>query len=614
MRFRHRLYRLLTVAGLTLALSAAARGAGPLPADPAGLVDCLIAPDPSRRSAAARELIDLARAARPTVLAASHGPDSVRAAAARAVLLDLPWDRPDDPPAVRNLLRNYGTLAPAARAAVVGQLEDLAALTGRPAVLRLMREDPSPTVAWAAEGRLTDALDSATADELRRWAASAEDRRALPPAALAAAAEAVDLAADHDPPAAGIDPVSTALLRECFRRAGPFDDDAKVRDAAARLLAEAEARRDWPAALAVARRQALLAGAGGSQQAEPDGEPAASAEDPAAEAARLVLLIQADHGPLPGAAADFAAAAAHLPNGAIPLYAASRLAARWDRPAMAMGLEVAAFAAGGADAGGRFDTGDLLARMGWYGPAERELRVALRLADAAGPVGAQLKANTRLRLFNVCVATRRFGAAADELQASYDLTGGQGFQRTEASGKRTEWPAAAVLTEVWRLRFLDAKARDAKPAMADAVDHMLRLDPGAAGVAPDLVLALADLGREKEIGPVFDPAYRQMKKELAERPTDPQRMNQLAWLLARSNRKLDEALKLAGEAVRRSPASAGYIDTLAEVQFHRGAFAEAAALERRALGIDPSDEFMAEQLAKFEAAAKKIPATRPARG
>ena len=613
MRFRHRPYRLLTVAGLTLALSAAARGAGPLPADPAGLVDCLNAPEPSRRSAAARELIDLGRAARPTVLAAARGPDSVRAAAARAILLDLPWDRPDDPPAVQNLLRNYGTLPPAARAAVVGQLEDLAALTGRPAVLRLMREDPSPTVAWTAEGRLTDALDSATADELRRWAASAEDRRALPPAALAAAAEAADLAADQNP-VAGADRPSTTLLRECFRRAGPFDDRAKVAAAAARLLAEAEARRDWSAALAVARRQALLAGAGGSPPAEIDGEPATSPDDPAAEAARLVLLIQADHGPLPGAAEDFAAAAAHLPNGALPLYAASRLAARWDRPALAFGLEVAAFASGGADAGGRFDTGDLLARMGWYGPAERELRAVLRLADGSGPVGAQLKANTRLRLFNVCVATRRFGAAADELQASYDLTGGQGFQRTEASGKRTDWPAAAVLTEVWRLRFLDAKARDAKPAMADAVDHMLRLDPAAAGVAPDLVLALADLGREKEIGPVFDPAYRQMKKELAERPTDPQRMNQLAWLLARSNRKLDEALKLAGEAVRRSPASAGYIDTLAEVQFRRGAFAEAASLERRALGIDPSDEFMAEQLAKFEAAAKKVPVTRPAKG
>ena len=608
MRPRPRLHRLLTVAGLTAALWARPAVAQPLPGDPSALVDLLNAPRPALRDAATRALFDLGRAGRPTVAAASLE-DTPRGAAARGLLMDLPWDRPDDPTAVRALLNNYGSLNPPARAAAVGQLEELAALAGRPAVLRLLREDPSPAVEWAAAGNVTDALDSATAAELRGWAESAEVMRTLRPPALVAAAAAVDLKAG------GIenDPEALALLRAALSRAGPGDDLSRLKPIILRLVREAESRKDYAAVLDLARRQLTLAGAAGygpPVNADGSGQPPPPTDDPADEAGWLLLQVQAGYGPLPGVAADFADAEAHLAGGALPLYAAGRLFGRAGRPVLAAGFDLAGYAAGGLDSDGRFATGERLARAGWYGRARDELNTVLLLPNAG--VSA---ANVRLRLFNVYLATRQYADAADALQACYDLTGGQGFSRTDAGGEAKPWPPDAVLAEVWRVRFLDAKARKSKPDMNAAVDHLLRLVKAAPDVAPDLVFALAEVGRAKEIGPVFGPAYAETKRELAANPTSPLRMNQLAWLLAQSDRKLDEALKLASEAVRLAPKNAGYLDTLAEVQFRRGAFDLAAALERRALAIDPGDAFMAEQLAKFEAAGKAAatrPTTRPA--
>lgn len=608
MRPRPRFHRLLTVAGLTAALWAGPAFAQPLPSDPSALVDLLNAPRPARRAAAKRALFDLGRAGRPTVAAASLE-DSPLGAAARGLLMDLPWDRPDDPPSVRGLLKNYGSLNPPARAAAVGQLEELAALAGRPAVLRLLREDPSPAVGWAAAGKVTDALDSATAAELRRWAESADVLRTLRPPALVAAAAAVDLKAggtDNDPEA-------LALLRTALSRAGPGDDLSRLKPIILRLVREAESRKDCAAVLDLARRQLTLAGAAGygpPVTADESGQPPSPTDDPADDAAWLLLQVQAGYGPLPGVAADFADADAHLAGGggALPLYAAGRMLGRAGRPLLAAGFDLAAYAAGGLDPDGRFATGERLARAGWYGRARYEFNTVLLLPGQGAGVS---EANVRLRLFNVYLATRQYADAADALQACYDLTGGQDFIRTDPAGESKPWPPAAVLAEVWRVRFLDAKGRKSKPEMNAAADRLLRLVKAAPEVAPDLVFALAELGRNKEIGPVFNPAYAAIKAELNARPTDPLRMNQLAWLLAQSDRKLDEALKLATEAVRLMPQNAGYMDTLAEVQFRRGAFGEAAKLERRALAIDPGDAFMAEQLAKFEAAGKAA-ATKPA--
>ena len=616
MRVAPGFHRLLTVAGLTAAcVGTAPAPAAPvtraadsadLPTDPAALVPLLTDPNPARRQGALADLVNLGRAARPAVLDAADGRDPRLAAAARAVLLKLPWDRPGDPIDVRRRLQLHGLLSVAERADNVRRLDRIPGGVGRPAVLRLLREDPAPAVQWQAASLLAEHPDPASTAALRAMADAPAAPKSLSPAALYAAARAVGTG--NGAAAAGAaDPRALALFRACADRAGPGADYAAMSVVYARLMADAGAREDWPAALALARRRLALAG---TSAAPPEGDDSGDA-GPAPAAARQVLAIQAAYGPLPGFLDDLRNAAAVLPGDRVVLYAAAKMFdhARAPKPlALSALLYGTAYAAGGDDAESRLSTASELARLGWAGPAEAELRTLFLLAHAAD-ADPNTQANGHLMLYQLALRTSRPGLAAEQLQVVVDATGGAGLTRTDPGGVATPWLPAAVSAEVWRLRYLDAKKRADRPAMLAAVEHMLRLSDQAPLVAPDLVLALADLGRDTEIGPVFDPAYATLKTALAAAPADPTAMNQLAWLLARSGRKLDEGLKLAAEAVRLKPENAGYLDTLAEVQYRRGDPAEAARLEARAVSLDPNEPFIKEQLAKFQKAAA---ATRPA--
>jgi tetratricopeptide (TPR) repeat protein len=86
-------------------------------------------------------------------------------------------------------------------------------------------------------------------------------------------------------------------------------------------------------------------------------------------------------------------------------------------------------------------------------------------------------------------------------------------------------------------------------------------------------------------------------------------MNNLAWLLARSDVNLDEALKLATRAIELDPENAAFLDTAAEANFRAGNAPEAMRLEQLALEQNPDDGFMTRQLERFRSAT-----TQPATG
>src|SRR5207248_7350672 len=77
--------------------------------------------------------------------------------------------------------------------------------------------------------------------------------------------------------------------------------------------------------------------------------------------------------------------------------------------------------------------------------------------------------------------------------------------------------------------------------------------------------------------------------------------NGLAWLAARCRRQLDAALSHARQAVGLAPDHAGYLDTLAEVQFQRGERDEALRLMRRCIALAPRRAYFRHQLKRFEA-------------
>lgn len=80
--------------------------------------------------------------------------------------------------------------------------------------------------------------------------------------------------------------------------------------------------------------------------------------------------------------------------------------------------------------------------------------------------------------------------------------------------------------------------------------------------------------------------------------------NDLAWLLATENTRLDEAEKLSREAVAADPENANRLDTLAWVLHQSGRDAEALPLAEKAVALDAEATSFAEHLAAIKAKLK----------
>lgn len=94
-------------------------------------------------------------------------------------------------------------------------------------------------------------------------------------------------------------------------------------------------------------------------------------------------------------------------------------------------------------------------------------------------------------------------------------------------------------------------------------------------------------------------------------PASARAWNNLAWLAAKTGLHLDEALAAATRAVEIDATQAGYLDTLAEVQFARGEVASAAATIERARVLEPDDGYLARQSRRFQQALAEGNAGQP---
>lgn len=85
-------------------------------------------------------------------------------------------------------------------------------------------------------------------------------------------------------------------------------------------------------------------------------------------------------------------------------------------------------------------------------------------------------------------------------------------------------------------------------------------------------------------------------------PNDATTHNNLAWMYARCDVKLEEALEHSQRAVELSPHSAILLDTLAEVQFRLKQYSAAINSMQRCIQLDPRDPHMRRQLERFQKA------------
>jgi tetratricopeptide (TPR) repeat protein len=243
------------------------------------------------------------------------------------------------------------------------------------------------------------------------------------------------------------------------------------------------------------------------------------------------------------------------------------------------------------DSAGRYDFARALAERGHKEAAQREADLLLRVSDPNS-----FYSGSAMRLLAFAAAGRKEYAKAAE-----------GFEQSmlRCLHANTNFVASAAFAGVpaqvhqYRARALLAAGKEDE---ADKqIELALAVSPGSADLAIALVPELERRGRKKEASALFERCFGVLEKLCQDYPRCGWAHNSAAWLSACCRRNLDAALRHAQKAVELAPTNAGYLDTLAEVQFQRGNKEEAIALQKRVIQLDPKKVYFRKQLRRLEA-------------
>jgi tetratricopeptide (TPR) repeat protein len=471
------------------------------------------------------------------------------------------------------VLVRYGQTHEAIRIKFASELAELPDQAGVPALLRLLLEDPSEDVCWKIVSMLAPRRDAHTQAAMRTL--QPPDTR---PAALTLAARAWF---NRDRTRA-LEMLGRAVAIEARQ---PTIDDGELDWAFDRLTEQALGQGRYDLAANLRRQQAARIG---------------TSRDSFPLPVYRLFALHADFGPLDGFEQDLLAYLRRY--GAHPqmLYAMSGILGRQGHGIEAAALEQAALAAS-LTPRSRWQSGEFLASSGWHHLARREWQTLLGSGDR--PELQPYLLTVRVRLADLAARQDQPAAAIEHLKAALALVNAAGGQisATTADGRVVHLHARHFAAQVaWRNAELARRSGNTQAANQH-LDELLKLQPLDSGTLLDAYPLLLAVGRRDDAIKLFQTTCAQQRSELEQNPDDPSLLNELAWLCARCDQNLPEALELAKRAVSIEPDNPAYLDTLAEVHFRLGNADEAVRLETRALQLEPGDEFMLRQLQRFGA-------------
>ncbi|HTL31397.1 MAG TPA: hypothetical protein VL282_19340 [Tepidisphaeraceae bacterium] len=559
------LFSALIAAIFTLKIAAAptdSEPANPSATAPAleGLIEQLADPDPGLRQQAADALIKRGSRARAALIEAVAAGDPQIAPRASEVLLKIPWYEPDDPGVVKQLLEGYGKNEPADRARIAEMIANFPANVSAVALVRLVQQDPSDMVRWSVMKTMSQHMDGEMARELRETDVS----HATAP--LFAAVARAWLTED---PTKALELLQRAI--ELEESKATFDNGA-LDFAFDLLVSSAKAKKRYDQAAQLLRMQAKR------QRQLGDDDPAAVFE---------LFALHAQVGPIAGIEDDLKQFASYLGRPQT-LYALSIMEGRHGNSLMSIALQQTARVASATSQQTRYSTATFLASHDWLGLAQRELYGVLQ---GSGDQKLLYDLYARMRLSAI------IGEGGDDTAAAEHM-------RAAVEELRSSAGSAALINELvaqvhWR-EFRAARTAKDEATMKKKIEALVTLSPSESSIALDVVPYLKDRGRSDEAREVFNRAYDLASAKLASDPMNPEQMNEVAWLSARCDERIPEAVKLATRAASLAPESYAILDTAAECNFRAGDAQKAVQLETRALELKPNDKFMLEQLARFK--------------
>lgn len=126
----------------------------------------------------------------------------------------------------------------------------------------------------------------------------------------------------------------------------------------------------------------------------------------------------------------------------------------------------------------------------------------------------------------------------------------------------------------------------------------------------DVLIALhrlpnAGAVQREETDRLIEQAAEKLRADVRAAPDEAVFYNQLAWLLANTDRHLEEALRNSKRSLELKPGEAGYLDTLARCYYHMGDLENAVRYQAQAVELEPHVGQIARQLQLFESDLEK---------
>ena len=211
-------------------------------------------------------------------------------------------------------------------------------------------------------------------------------------------------------------------------------------------------------------------------------------------------------------------------------------------------------------------------------------------------------------------------AVVADMERAYLTTKGELAQRLlaalqagqAAGGDKRGQQSAAILVvrpsddyPEYRERYVDLRVEDSKEPIKELVRVFGILEAQRLAEAHLRFAATYDKKGKKDLARLERERVGEALHRALERgENDASNLNGLAWTCATNDVYLDDALRAAERAVELEPKNTGILDTLAEVHFRMGHADKAVEVESRALTIEPGNNYLTEQLHRFQTVSK----------
>ena len=147
-----------------------------------------------------------------------------------------------------------------------------------------------------------------------------------------------------------------------------------------------------------------------------------------------------------------------------------------------------------------------------------------------------------------------------------------------------------------KIEISDGRIKDAERRL----EELQKINPSDSSMLEDIYQLLVDSGNSEGADKLFQTTYLISKSTVNRFPDHGKQNNNLACLLSRCAKKLDEALIHANKAVSIDPDNGAFLDTLAEVYFQLGNRSKAIEISKRAVELLDGDKQVKRQLKRFK--------------